>query len=135
MQLLYKIHSNHITHSINHLYLLDHLNVICLMFFRFSFSILCISLLLSCESHSPKQADEAVRVQSTLEIFSIDSATRQIIYQADENFEAPNWSRDDSFLLFNMKGEIYRILTTGGTPTKVNTGFATHCNNDRHFTR
>lgn len=65
-------------------------------------------------------------VQSTLEIFSIDSGTREIVYTKDEIFEASNWSRDDSFLLFNMKGEIYKISTSGGTPVKLNSGFATH---------
>lgn len=77
----------------------------------------------------PKDAPP-IKVQSSLEIFSIDSGTRQVIYQTDENFEAPNWSRDDSFLLFNMKGEIYSIPTKGGTPVKLNSDFATHCNND-----
>jgi TolB protein len=97
------------------------------MFLRILFSILCTYCLLSCQSN---KSEEVVRVQSSLEIFSIDSGTREIIYQAEENFEAPNWSRDDSFLFFNMKGEIYRIPVTGGAPVKLNSGFATHCNND-----
>ena len=97
------------------------------MFLRILFSILCTYCLLSCQSN---KSEEVVRVQSSLEIFSIDSGTREIIYQTEDNFEAPNWSRDDSFLLFNMKGEIYRISPTGGVPVKLNSGFATHCNND-----
>ena len=93
---------------------------------RFYSTVLFACIFISCST----KTTIPVNVQSSLEIFSLDSATREIIYQANENFEAPNWSRDDSFLLFNMKGEIYRISTTGGTPTKVNSGFATHCNND-----
>jgi len=98
------------------------------MFLRILFSIICTYYFFSCQSKN--KSEETIRVQSTLEIFSIDSGTREVIYQTDENFEAPNWSRDDSFLLFNMKGEIYKIPVTGGTPLKLNSGFATHCNND-----
>lgn len=95
---------------------------------NFLFSSAFISILYACGTN--QNPEQSIRVQSTLEIFSIDSGTRQVIYQADENFEAPNWSRDDSFLLFNMKGEMYRISPKGGTPVKLNSGFATHCNND-----
>lgn len=98
------------------------------MFLRILFSIICAYCFVSCQSNN--KSEETIRVQSTLEVFSLDSGTREIIYQKDENFEAPNWSRDDSFLLFNMKGEIYKIPTAGGTPIKLNSGFATHCNND-----
>ncbi|MGN6647917.1 MAG: TolB family protein [Cytophaga sp.] len=98
------------------------------MFIRILSSGLLIGLLSACSSS--EQTAEVVRVQSTLEIFTIDSGSRDIIYQTNENFEAPNWSRDGSFLLFNMKGEIYKIPPIGGTPEKLNTGFATKCNND-----
>ncbi|WP_018342060.1 TolB family protein [Cytophaga aurantiaca] len=97
------------------------------MFLRLAFLISIPCFLLSCQL---EKTEEVVLVQSTLEIFSLDSGTRQVIYQADGNFEAPNWSRDGSFLLFNMKGEIYRISPAGGNPVKVNTDFATRCNND-----
>jgi TolB protein len=104
------------------------MNIRCIIFSRNLFSIIFIGLFINCQSEN--NSNESVRVQSSLEIFSIDSGTRKVIYQADENFEAPNWLSNDSFLLFNMKGEMYQISTKGGTPQKLNTGFATHCNND-----
>jgi TolB protein len=104
------------------------MNKRCTIFSRNLFSILCIGLFINCQSEN--NSTESVRVQSSLEILSIDSGTRKVIYQADENFEAPNWLSNNSFLLFNMKGEMYQIPTKGGTPQKLNTGFATHCNND-----
>jgi hypothetical protein len=61
-----------------------------------------IGTLYACSTNQhPKQT---IRAQSFLEIFSLDSGTRTIIYQTDENFEAPNWSRDDHFWVFNMNG-------------------------------
>jgi TolB protein len=67
---------------------------------------------------------------STLETISIDSTDRHVIYVAPERFEAPNWARDGSYLLFNRNGHIEKIPATGGAPEQINTGFANRCNND-----
>jgi TolB protein len=67
---------------------------------------------------------------STLETINIDSSERHVIYIAPEHFEAPNWSRDGSYFIFNRDGLIQKIPATGGTPEKIETGFATRCNND-----
>jgi TolB protein len=67
---------------------------------------------------------------STLETVAVKSAERQVAYIAPEHFEAPNWSRDGSFLIFNRDGHILRMPVTGGKPEIINTGFADRCNND-----
>jgi Tol biopolymer transport system component len=67
---------------------------------------------------------------STLEIISIDSADRHVVYVAPERFEAPNWMPDGKMLLFNRNGRIEKIPITGGTPQVLDTGFTTRCNND-----
>jgi TolB protein len=67
---------------------------------------------------------------STLETISIDSTDRHVVYIAPERFEAPNWARDGSYLLFNRNGHIEKIAAAGGTPEQINTGFANRCNND-----
>jgi Tol biopolymer transport system component/regulation of enolase protein 1 (concanavalin A-like superfamily) len=70
------------------------------------------------------------RVQETsLEVMSVDSGERKVIYKAREKFEAPNWSRDGK-LYFNKGGSIYTLPVGGGKPTKLDTGDATQCNND-----
>jgi len=74
-------------------------------------------------------AEEAM-IESTLETIAIDSGERTVIYHARKHFEAPNWSRDGSYLLFNQEGRIYKLPFTGGEPTLLNTGFAVKCNND-----
>ncbi len=67
---------------------------------------------------------------STLETVPIDSTMRHVVYTAPSHFEAPNWTHDGSSFLFNSEGHIFRLPVDGGTPTIINTGTATHCNND-----
>jgi hypothetical protein len=67
---------------------------------------------------------------STLETISIESTDRRVVYVAPGRFEAPNWARDGSYLLFNRSGHLEKIAPTGGTPEKIDTGFANRCNND-----
>jgi TolB protein len=67
---------------------------------------------------------------STLEAVPIDSTMRHIVYTAASHFEAPNWTHDGSAFLFNSEGHIFRLSVDGGTPTIIDTGAATHCNND-----
>ncbi len=69
-------------------------------------------------------------VESTLETIAISSKDRKVVYTAKEHFEAPNWSRDGKYFLFNRGGRIVKLPVTGGTPETLETGFATRCNND-----
>jgi TolB protein len=67
---------------------------------------------------------------STLETVSLASSDRRVIYTAASHFEAPNWSHDGTFFIFNSEGHILRMPISGGTPTTIDTGTAIHCNND-----
>jgi hypothetical protein len=67
---------------------------------------------------------------STLETVPIASGDRRVAYVAAAHFEAPNWSRDGSYFLFNQDGGIYRLPISGDTPTRIPTGAETKCNND-----
>ena len=71
-----------------------------------------------------------VTLLSKLETIDIESRVRTVIYVAPEHFEAPNWTRDGAFFLFNQDGRLYRLPVTGGTPEAIDTGFAIRCNND-----
>jgi len=72
-------------------------------------------------------------VESTLEIFSIKTGQRRVVYRSKTNFEAPNWSRDGKTLLFNQGGRLFTIPATGGLPQPLDTGFANKCNNDHGY--
>ena len=87
---------------------------------------------LSAESSPPQ-------LWSALETVNVASTDRRVAYLARTHFEAPNWSRDGSFLLVNQSedntGRIVRLTWTepalaAGNPTPVNTNPQTHVNND-----
>jgi TolB protein len=83
------------------------------------------------ELSSPTAAHSAhPALYSTLETIAIDSGDWRVAYLAPGRFEAPNWTRDGSGLLFNRNGHIERLLLSGGEPEVIDTGFATRCNND-----
>jgi TolB protein len=67
---------------------------------------------------------------STLETVPVASGDRRVVYAAPAHFEAPNWSRDGSYFLFNQDGRIYRLAVNGNQPTRIETGPQTKCNND-----
>lgn len=67
---------------------------------------------------------------STLETVTIASKDRRAVYCTTNHIEAPNWSPDGAFFLFNSGGRIYRLPVNGRTPTVIDTGFANRCNND-----
>jgi len=66
----------------------------------------------------------------TLEVVPIGSKDRRVVYHTLEHIEAPNWSRDQQYFLFNAGGRIYRLPVAGNKPAPIDTGFADHCNND-----
>ena len=69
-------------------------------------------------------------IESTLETIAISSKDRKVVYTANEHFEAPNWSRDGKYLLFNRAGRMVKMPATGGAIETLETGFAIRANND-----
>ncbi|SPZ34952.1 TolB-like protein [Agrobacterium tumefaciens] len=70
-------------------------------------------------------------MRSSIEIFNIRTRQMRVVWQTPDLFEAPNWSPDGKYLLLNSEGLLYRLSLTGDVaPEKVDTGFATLCNND-----
>jgi TolB protein len=69
-------------------------------------------------------------LNSSLETIAISSIDRRVVYHAEGRFEAPNWSRDGSYFLFNRNGHIEKLSVAGGTPEIIDTGSANRLNND-----
>jgi len=67
---------------------------------------------------------------SRLEVIDISDLTRKTIFEKNCCFEAPNWMPDGNNLLFNMEGSLFTIPADGGDISKLNTGSASHLNND-----
>ena len=74
--------------------------------------------------------DTKTILYSTLETVPIASGDRRVAYVAPAHFEAPNWSRDGSYFLFNQEGGIYSLDSGGDDPVRIPTGPETKCNND-----
>ncbi len=67
---------------------------------------------------------------STIETVTVTSTDRKVSYVAAERLEAPNWTSDGKFLIFNGNGHIQRIPVDGGRAETIDTGFANRVNND-----
>ena len=72
-------------------------------------------------------------IESSLETISVETGQRHIVYRSGTHFEAPNFSNDGKYLLFNSGGRLYTIPVSGGKSVQLNTGFADRCNNDHGF--
>jgi dipeptidyl aminopeptidase/acylaminoacyl peptidase len=70
---------------------------------------------------------------SVLETVAAASTDRRVQYLTPAHFEAPNWSRDGSFLLFNQDGKIFRLPLAGPGPVLIPTSPEDRCNNDHGF--
>ena len=60
----------------------------------------------------------------TLETIPVRARDRRAMYHTVEHIEAPNWSRDGQFFIFNSGGRLYRLPVGGGQPELIDTGFA-----------
>jgi len=80
---------------------------------------------------TPKSAIPNRIIESTLEIYDLQTRMRRIVYRAARHFEAPNWLGDR--LIFNSGGRLFSVPVGGGEPQPFDTGFADRCNNDHGF--
>ena len=74
--------------------------------------------------------DNAPPSPSRLEILDIASGLREVVYTSSKHFEAPNWSRNGKFLIFNQEGKLHRFDLKSKKITVIPTGFAEANNND-----
>ena len=73
-------------------------------------------------------------IGSHLEIMDVATGHRKILHSAPNSLQAPNWTPDNKYLIFNSltPGEnlLYKYELATGNITKLNTGFANQNNND-----
>ncbi|MBC6957837.1 MAG: transporter [Chloroflexi bacterium] len=67
---------------------------------------------------------------STLETMDIFTGARTIRHEFDFVIEAPNWTRDGRYLVYNARGRLFTYELETRTIHEIDTGFATDCNND-----
>jgi TolB protein len=67
---------------------------------------------------------------SNLEVMDVETGMRKVIYQSLVSIQAPNWSADGKYLIYNSGGLLYKFDLEKGEPEVINSGFATSNNND-----
>lgn len=78
------------------------------------------------------QQQQRAKTTSILEIYDVEKGTRTVVKEFDGmHIEAPNWTMDGKWLIFNSRGRLYKISPDNPTePILINTEFAGACNND-----
>jgi len=70
-------------------------------------------------------------VTSFLEIMDVQTGQHSIVKEFPYLIEAPNWTIDGKWLIYNSRGKLYKISPDlKSDPVEINTGFAVNCNND-----
>ena len=68
---------------------------------------------------------------SKLEIYDLETGQRKVLKEYSYLVEAPNWTMDGKYLVYNSGGKIYRIeIQNPASDVEIPTGFAMRCNND-----
>ncbi len=67
---------------------------------------------------------------SRLELLEVETGLRRIIYTSARHFEAPNWSRDGTYVLYNQESRIYKLPLADAEPKVLDTGSVRANNND-----
>lgn len=78
----------------------------------------------------PGETPNRMTLASRLEILDIATGNREIIYDAPNSIQAPNWTSDGKALIYNSEGLIYTLSLKSRTPTVLNTGEIRNNNND-----
>ena len=92
---------------------------------RFLNSVLCMCIAVFC-THAQKK-----NVTSVLEVMDITTGQRSVVKEFPFLIEAPNWTPDGNWLVYNSGGKLYKLsLESPGEPRLINSDYATRCNND-----
>lgn len=67
---------------------------------------------------------------SVLQVYDLASGKAKALARFDRCIEAPNWTADGKYLIYNCFGEIFRYEIASGKSEKIATGIADTCNND-----
>lgn len=68
--------------------------------------------------------------RSLLEVYDVENETRQVLATFDYVIEAPNWSSDGKFLVYNSEGKVYKFDLATKESTMIYSGTLNKINND-----
>ena len=67
---------------------------------------------------------------SNLEIMNVETGERKIVYTSPKSLQAPNWTVDGKYLIYNSEGLLYKYEIATGNISVLDTDFADQNNND-----
>ncbi|MBK8986233.1 MAG: TolB family protein [Chloroflexi bacterium] len=67
---------------------------------------------------------------SILETVDVYTGKRTVLQEFDTVIEAPNWTSDGRYFIYNSRGRMYTYELATGVIREIDTGFAIDCNND-----
>lgn len=89
----------------------------------FFLSMLCMTI--------GMQAQQRNSVTSILEVLDVQTGERTVLKEFPYLIEAPNWSVDGKWIIYNSSGLIYKLAADGkGEVGLINTEYVVRCNND-----
>lgn len=86
-------------------------------------SMLCVAI--------GMQAQQRNTVTSILEVLDVQTGERTVLKEFPYLIEAPNWTVDGKWIIYNSSGLLYKIAADGkGEVGLINTEYVVRCNND-----
>ncbi|MCR5574002.1 MAG: transporter [Bacteroidaceae bacterium] len=77
------------------------------------------------------QAQQRNNVTSILEVLDVQTGQRTVLKEFNYLIEAPNWTVDGKWIIFNSGGLLYKLAADGkGEVGLINTEYVVRCNND-----
>ena len=67
---------------------------------------------------------------SILETVDVHTGERKVLKEFDYVIEAPNWTQDGKYLVYNSRGHMYTYELSSGEIKEIDAGLAIDCNND-----
>jgi Tol biopolymer transport system component len=81
-------------------------------------------------------AQQRNSVTSMLEVLDVTSGKRTVVKEFPFQIEAPNWTPDGKWLVYNSGGKLYMLSPDQpAEPQLIHSAFAIRCNNDHLITR
>jgi Tol biopolymer transport system component len=101
------------------------------LLFFFAFMFLTLPTVTNAQQQIPQSRPQQPSISSILEILDITTGNRRVVKEFNIRIEAPNWTPDGKWLVYNSGGKLYKISPDKpGEPELIDTDFATNCNND-----
>ena len=69
-------------------------------------------------------------IGSHLEVMDVQTGLKKILCSVPNSLQAPNWTKDGNYLIYNSEGLLYKYDLKNNRTEKLNTGSANQNNND-----